>query len=72
MSKKKDKDKSSKSGKGVLGTFLSIILFPFKLLFKFFIWLIKLIFKILIKAPLAMASGLLIVVALIALLIWLI
>ncbi len=68
MSKNKDSGKS----KGIFGTFLSIILFPFKILFKFFIWLVKFIFKLIIKAPLAMISGLLITVAIIALLIWLI
>jgi len=70
MSKKEKVGKKPK--KGILGTLLSIILFPFKMLFKFFVWLVKFIFKLIITAPLRMASGLLIFIAFIALIIWLI
>lgn len=70
--KKDKKQKSEKKGAGILGTLLKIILFPFKLIFKFFVWLIKFLLKLVILAPLRMISGLLIFVAILALVIWLI
>ncbi len=69
------KDKNEKGGKEKLSgwqVFFSIIAYPFKLIFKFLVWLVKSLLKLIIKAPLKVISGLLITIAFIALIIWLI
>ena len=71
---KKDK-KEEKGGKEKLSgwqVFFSIITYPFKMIFKFLVWLVKSLLKLIIKAPLRIISGLLIFIAFIALIIWLI
>ena len=72
---KKDKEKKGKDKKEKLSgfqVFLSILAYPFKLIFKFLVWLVKTLLKLIIKAPLRIITGLLIVIAFIALIIWLI
>ena len=72
MAKKDKKEKGKKEKLSGLQVFLGIITFPFKLIFKFLVWLVKSILKLIIKAPLKVISGLLIFIAIIALVIWLV
>ena len=72
MAKKNKKEKGGKEKLSGWQIFLNIITYPFKMIFKFLVWLVKSILKLIIKAPLKIITGLLIFVAFIALILWLV